>query len=473
MTLGSGRVQISFAEEEWDVVDLAGSTVGASGITVLTGLSVSKYAGQVMRSVGPGTSRGREWHVQDNDAVSITTEEATVATAPALANTDDVAIETGGKAVTTANITAWIGEFDNDQMLPDPKFSILRPHAHGVGQDPADQITQKVQYHAPLKFIVQDWKFLFLALGREHTTGADKAAGGGSDVDETNGTGIGNTHLDVTDATNYAALDYIQIGTGITAEVRKITAVATNALTLEHGMRFNHADTELCNEVEAPFTHTLRLADRLPTFSLSAVYDEATDENRVYHGGKVNRLTLKSTVEGLVEAEMDCWFQNCTPDNTKPSVTIDTTDPYHYRMTDGGISINGVTYARIESFEFTVTRNLKEKYYHCDLSGNKPFEHIEGKRLVDLKITIVPTNMDIWDLLNAGTEFTVIINIDRTATSDEFTLTFKNCRLPEGNHGLPEDGEVKVNLAISTHISGANLPIEVSVIDDNPHFGFN
>jgi hypothetical protein len=214
------------------------------------------------------------------------------------------------------------------------------------------------------------------------------------------------------------------------------------------------------------------VADRLPSFCLAATYDEATDENRVYVGGKVNRLTLKSSVDSLVEAEMDCWFQDCDEDNTKPSVTIPTTDPYHYRMVDGGISVNSVTYARINSWEFTILHALKEKYYHCDLSANKPFEHIEGGCLVDLKVNVAVTNMDIWDLLDNRTEFTVTLNLDRTASSDEFTLTFKNCRLSEANHGLPREGEVNVELVMSTHVSGSNLPIEVEVIDSNPYFGF-
>jgi len=470
MVLGRGQVQISYAEEESEVVDLSGGTVGTTQIISLSGLTASKYAGQVMRSLGPGTSRGKEFHVQDNATTSITVEEATL-TSVGVANTDDVAIDLDGYGVTPASVTGWIGVFDSDVMPPDPRITIHRLRAHGKGRHVADQVDQKWQFHAPLRFIVQDWKFLFFAFGWESTTGTDDGAGG-SDINETNGTGAKHTIIDVTSAADYAATDVIQVGTGTASECRIISAVNTNAITLDKFLRFNHADAETCNDVTAPYTHTLRVADRLPTFSIAGTYDEETDETRIYKGGKVKRLTLKSNVDSLLEADMECWFQDVTSSNTKPSVTIPTTDPYQYRMVDGGVSVNAVTYARINSFECTVDHSLKEKYYHCDNSANKPFEHIEGGCLVDLKINITVNNMDIWDLLYARTEFTVIVNFDRTETTDEFTLTFKNCRLSEATHGFPKEGEVNVDLVASMHHSGSDLPIEVQVIDSNPYFGF-
>jgi hypothetical protein len=170
---------------------------------------------------------------------------------------------------------------------------------------------------------------------------------------------------------------------------------------------------------------------------------------------------------------MECWFQNVTKSvATKPSATIPTTDPYHFRMTDGGIVINSVTYARVNSFEYILNRNLKEQYYHCDLSANKPFEHIEGIREHELKVNLTVTNTALWDLLYARTAVTITINFDRTATSDEFTITWKNCVLDEGMHGLPKDGPVNVDLVFRPYTSGANEAVSVSVIDSNPYFGF-
>lgn len=474
-TLGSGRVQISFAEEEWDIVDLAGGTVAASQITGLTGLSVSRYAGQTMNSAGPGTSEGRVWNVQDNTATVITTEEADMTTAPALANTDDVTITTHGQAVSRANITGWISIFDDDTDLPDPVMRPIRIRAHGVGRHYADQVDQKWEFHAPLKFIVQDWKFLFFAFGSEYVTGTDDGAGG-SDVNETNGTGIGQTHLDVTDATGYASSDIIQVGTTTQSECRTISAVNANALTLDKGMRLSHADAETCNEVTSPYTHEIRCAEvsQLPTFSLNAVYDEATDQNRIWTGCTVNKLTLRSSVEDLLEAEVDIWAQDVAAIDTgaKPSITVATTTPYQYHMVDGGISVNGVTYARINSFELVINNNLHEQYYHCDLSANKPFEHITGGVEVELRANLTITNMNLWTLHRNRTEHTVTINFDRTATSDEFTITLKNCRTQSAPHILPREGPVNVDLVWHPHTSGANVAIAVNVIDDNPYLGF-
>ena len=475
-TLGSGKVQISFAEEEWEIVDLVGSTVAASQITGLSGLTVSKYAGQTMRSVGPGTSEGRVWNVQDNTATVITVEEADMLGSPALANSDDVSITQHGVPVTRASITGWIGIFDDDTPLPDPVVRPIRLRAHGGGRHYIDQVDQKWELHAPLKYIVQDWKFLFFAFGHEYVTGADKAAGGGSDVNETNGTGVGHTLLDVTSAADYAPADIIQIGTTTQSECRTISAVNTNAITLTKGMRFSHDDAETCNEVEAPFTHEVRVAEvsQLPTFTLDGVYDEQTDQNRIFTGCTVNRLTLRSNTDSLLEAEMDIWAQDvaAVEKAAKPTVTISEVDPYHYRMVDGGISVNGTIYARLNSFELILNNNLDERYYHSDQSANKPFEHICGGAEVELKANVTITNMVIWELLRARTEHTVIINFDRTATSDEFTITLDKCLLQQAPHGLPREGPVNVDLVWHSHSQGSDEAIAVQVIDSNPHFGF-
>lgn len=473
-TYGSGKVQLSYAEEEWEVVDLVGSTIGTTQVTGLSGLTESKYAGQTMRSVGPGTSENKVWNVQDNTATVITVEEATL-TSDGLANTDDVSITQHGYGVTQASITAYIGDFDEDTELPDPVFRTRRLRAHGVGRHYADEVDLKWEMHSPLKFIVLDWQFLFFAFGHEYVTGTDVASGGGSDVDEANGTGIGQKHLDVTAATDYGVNDYIQVGTTTQSEIRKITAISTNALTLDKGMRISHDDAETCNEVTSPYTHEIRCAEvsQLPTFALCASYDEATDQNRIYKGCCVNKLTLRSSTDHLLEAEMDIWAQDVPAATaTKPTVTPATTDPYHYRMVDGGIIINGTTYARLNSFELVVNNNLDERYYHCDQSANKPFEHIAGGAEVELKANITIANMNIWELLRARTEHTVSINFDRTATSDEFTITLDKCRIQSAPHGLPREGPVNVDVVWYPHTSGADKAIEVNVIDDIPYYGF-
>jgi len=472
---GSGRVQLSFAEEEWAVQALSGGTVGTTQVTGLSGLTASKYASQTVRSIGPGTSCNKVWNCQDNATTTITVEEATL-TSDGLANTDSVSITQHGYPVTQTSITAYIGDFDEDTDLPDPIMRPKKLRAHGVGRHVADQVDLKWEMHAPLKFIVLDWKFLFFAFGHEYVTGADKASGGASDVDEANGTGIGGKHLDVTSATDYATNDYIQVGTTTQSEVRKITNVATNAITLNKGLRIHHADAETCNEVEAPYTHEIRCAEvsQLPTFSLCASYDEVTDQSRIYAGCCVNKLTLRSSTDSLLEAEMDIWAQDvpAVAVTAKPTVTTATTTPYQYHMVDGGISINGTTYAKLNSFELTVNNNLDERYYHNDLSTNKPSEHIAGGVEVELKANITINNMNIWELNRARTEHTVIINFDRTAASDEFTITLDKCRIQQAPHNLPREGPVNVDVVWHPHTSGSDEAIAVQVIDSIPYYGF-
>ncbi len=103
MVLGTGKVQVSFAEEIPDTKVLTGGTVAASGVTGLTGLTAARWAGQEIRSVGPGTSCNRTWTCQTNTTVAITIEEATMVTAPALLNTDTISVSTFGQPVAAAS----------------------------------------------------------------------------------------------------------------------------------------------------------------------------------------------------------------------------------------------------------------------------------------------------------------------------------------------------------------------------------
>jgi hypothetical protein len=267
--------------------------------------------------------------------------------------------------------------------------------------------------------------------GHVYSTGTDSGGGGGSDLDETSGVNVGEREVTVTSATGYAAGDYIQIGTGTTAEVRQIIAVATNTLTLNYPLTMAHSDAETCNEVVSPYTHTFSESAQLPrlTWHLSMRDSGETAANdfiRRYVGGTVNRATLNGDEGELIRYSWDeVIFTDLVHNQTRhtgvtgdgagadimdkssnmliqplgigahytnsggalAAATFPTTEPYYFSY--GVLTMFGVEFARVRNFRFEINNNVEPRYYINDVGGKRVArEHQEGRREYSFSCTI-------------------------------------------------------------------------------------
>ncbi len=277
--------------------------------------------------------------------------------------------------------------------------------------------------------------------GERTQTGTDSGAGGST----LNGaTAIGATTVTLTDATGYAAADYIQVGTTTNPEVRKITLVATNTLTLDAPLRFTHANGVTCNEVTTPFYTTVTEYGEVPGFNLHGTYDEATDFVRDAVWCKVNSAEFTSEPESLLTESADIVASDVLTTETKAAITVPSTQPYQFRHVSGGIYINGTAYANIEQFRYRIERAIQSIWTNQDTTGAKPFYQTEGKRRHELGMTIIPQNSNIYTLLDGTTAFVVYLTFSRGA-SDTLAFYFMDVYLTAGNHGMPIDGPVRVS----------------------------
>lgn len=94
------------------------------------------------------------------------------------------------------------------------------------------------------------WKWF---LGKFTTTGGVVGGGGNSTLSVAAVAGV--TAITVGSAINFTANDYVQVGTGDTAEVGKIQSIDAQVITLVNPLRFDHAIAEAVTEVQAPYTH--------------------------------------------------------------------------------------------------------------------------------------------------------------------------------------------------------------------------
>ena len=245
-------------------------------------------------------------------------------------------------------------------------------------------------------------------LGTVATVGTDKGSGGASDVD-----GIiyaGQYEFDATDATGYGVNDYIQVGTGATAEVRKVTAVASNNIWVDYPFLFEHADEEALNEVIAPYTHTIVEAVELDSVSWQVKNRDSSetatnDWIRRYFGGKIGQATLTAEEGGTLRMSWESapfidMNHNQYDDTARTivnkwdgsslaaTVEYPTTQPYYFSQ--GSITLFGVEFARITNFTLNINNNLEPRYFiRDDGSDRTPSEIYEGRREYSMTATII------------------------------------------------------------------------------------
>jgi hypothetical protein len=294
--------------------------------------------------------------------------------------------------------------------VPDPTMEIEPRYFLGVGA--------KRNYYSAYKgqqslsgtlsnFELLNGYPLRFPIGTVSTTGADSGAGG-STVD-----GIiyaGQYEFDITSASGYVADDYIQVDVGALAEVRKIVAVSSNNIFVDYPFLLDHADDVACNEVVAPYIHTITEAVELPGISWQINNKDSSetatnDWLRRYYGGKIGQATLTAEEGGTLRMSWESApFLNMdhnqyddtvqtAPGNkfdaTSLAVTVErpSTEPYYFSQ--GSISMFGVEFARVANFTININNNLEPRYFISSTAERTPSAIFEGRREYSMTATIV------------------------------------------------------------------------------------
>jgi hypothetical protein len=208
----------------------------------------------------------------------------------------------------------------------------------------------------------------------------------------------------------------------------------------------------------APFTHTMTVASKLPSFIGEATLEDTADFVRYYRGCKLNSLKLTGGIEEplIAEAEIYCTQPDDASPNPKSTVVYDSnTGNFNsgegYMFNEGSLSYLGMQFASVQDFEYTITNNLIEKYYFTpEADALFPQEIFEGNADHELNITVRPEDKQLFTELLSPTSggATLVLSFTRTASNDTLTLTFTGCRQKTAPHPLPEENplEVEVNI---------------------------
>lgn len=233
----------------------------------------------------------------------------------------------------------------------------------------------------------------------------------------------------------FAVNDIVQVDSNASnkAECRKVTAVAGAGpftLTLDSALVFAHANAAAVAKVVAPFTHTIALANSLPSFTIEKNLGGLTALQ--YAGVVVDKFTIKGATNSPVQAALTLMAQKDA--QIAPTTAVYTAD---LPITLAGVSATlfSAADANVETFELSLENGLEP---HYTFSGQRyPTSFAPTTRKVSLKITEVLPAMTYYNNLPAAnTTLTPPAGngvLTLTAGADVVTITLP--QLSEGKLG--------------------------------------
>jgi len=455
------RTQVSWGEEVPVEQSLSGGTVEENQVYGLSGLTESKYKGQVaiVKPRSGGSVNAKRYHIVDNTTNAITFEEDVQD--DGLTNSDTLIITQIN--VTPDDISDYFGPME-EADLPTPSVEVHDVWAHGSTYQPArhSAVQMKRTYESTFPVKLVNGKLLYLGMGMvyEDPSGCQTKTDLSATLaqDTIIGQSVITTSADLSGSLtvgDHICVDY----SGTYPEVRQVTAVNATTVTLSKPLRIPHdsgADLYKVSIGTGYMKHIMLLEDSVPSWTFEAVFKgyqravtNADYVNR-YNGIKVKTLSFSSTPgDSPLQVDMEIAALKVDEGTTRTS-SVDMTDyggtPYLHKKTT--VTINGVVYAQAGDFSGSIKREMTTKIYHNDQNTIDPWEHIEGEVTFDFKVTVPLHNRNFYDLLMDGTEFDVSFEYER-GTNDKLLIEFLRCYLTDAPEKLVKGGEIPVDVTAS------------------------
>lgn len=170
----------------------------------------------------------------------------------------------------------------------------------------------------------------------------------------------GQNQIVLTSATGYAVGNVVQVDTAASkiAELGKITAIATNTLTLDRNLTSQHLSGATVAVVTSPYTHNIQEANTLSSFTLEENVGGASQSVQ-YAGATVDKIVIKGATKNEVEATFDFLAQS---DLLIPPTTAVFSADQPCVLAGINVSLLGAADANVESFEIDLQNNIKPQY---------------------------------------------------------------------------------------------------------------
>lgn len=163
---------------------------------------------------------------------------------------------------------------------------------------------------------------------------------------------------------SFIMIDVNSVSGTLTSEVRKVTNVVTNTLTIDTAVTFNHANGAQVNLVTTPYTHILNEANTLP--SLTVEKNLGNFQSLQFAGCRVGKYELKApTGNSPVEVAVDLSGQSVATLSTPTTFSIANELPYVFA--EANLTIYGSVRTEVSNTTISIDNGLKETWTY---SGN-------------------------------------------------------------------------------------------------------
>ena len=212
-------------------------------------------------------------------------------------------------------------------------------------------------------------------------------------------------------------------------------------------------------------THTITGSEILPSLCIEGVWSDGTNDFlRYYRGVKCSGATLSAEEEGSLKCNVsvEAAMAEASTQTKSDLGTLSTSNPFMFY--EGACTFWGTTFARVQSWELNIKRNLKPRRYIQSTNGEYPYEINEGIRDITLTATIIAADdlgtgvhgTEAWKELMAPTAggFDISLKMERGAdANDSITITnptAKKCQLRTAKHPRfaadAEDSPIEVDI---------------------------
>lgn len=179
------------------------------------------------------------------------------------------------------------------------------------------------------------------------------------------------TSVTVTSATGITTNSFVQIDvnspTGSrTSEVRKVTNVVTNTLTLDQPITYNHATGAQVILVTSPYVHLIQQTNTLP--SITCEKNIGNFQSLQFAGCRVGKLGVKAPVANEpIKIGADVSGQSVAVLNTPTAVSVTSELPYVFA--EATLNIFGGPRYETHNTELEVNNGLKESWTYSGSHG--------------------------------------------------------------------------------------------------------
>lgn len=273
---------------------------------------------------------------------------------------------------------------------------------------------------------------------------------------------------------SFVTIDVNSVSGTTTSEVRKVTNVVTNTLTLDAALVYAHASAAVVTLVTGPYSHSIRQANTLPSFTVEK--NIGGFESLQFSGSRINKLDIQSST-GNSEATVAVDFRAKHAQVLASPSPIVVTDESPYVFAETNLSLSGQAVIQATTANLTIENGLKDTYTY---NGSHDLQFLTPvTRMVSFKTDVVFTSLDdptwgYWTQLTStpDTNFPVTLTFAHPGVGGTISFTMPKGRLKSYSDAIKMDDIVISTLTIDLGLDLSTLTTIQALIINSRYLAY-